>query len=150
MHLSDAFIQSDLQCIQAIRLCCQYVCSLGIEPRIFVLLTQCSTTEPQEHIVVSSASDKSVLKGIVHPKMIILSFTYYQVFPSLYECLCSAEHKGRYSEECEKQSSSGAPLTSMVFCSYYGSQWCPKTIWLQTFFKISSFLFGRTKTFIHV
>ncbi len=32
MHLADAFIQSDLQCIQAIHLYCQYVCSLGIEP----------------------------------------------------------------------------------------------------------------------
>ncbi len=27
----------------------QYVCSLGIEPTTFALLTQCSTTEPQEH-----------------------------------------------------------------------------------------------------
>ncbi len=27
---------------------CQYVCSLGIEPMTFALLTQCSTTEPQE------------------------------------------------------------------------------------------------------
>ncbi len=88
----------------------------------------------------------SVLKGIVHPKMKILSFTHPQVVPNLYECLCSAEHKGRYSEECEKQSSSGAP----VFFSYYGSQWCPKTAWLQTFFKISSFVFSRTKTFIQV
>ncbi len=26
-----------------------HVCSLGIEPTTFVLLTQCSTTEPQEH-----------------------------------------------------------------------------------------------------
>ncbi len=32
MHLSDAFIQSDLQCIQVIHCFCQYVCSLGIEP----------------------------------------------------------------------------------------------------------------------
>ncbi len=41
------------------------------------------------------------LKGIVHPKMKILSsFTPPQVVPNLYECLCSAEHKGRYSEEC--------------------------------------------------
>ncbi len=54
-----------------------------------------------------------ILKGIVHPKMKILSsFTHPQVVPNLYECLCSAEHKGRYSEECGKQSSSGAPLTS--------------------------------------
>ncbi len=28
----------------------QYVCSLGIEPTTFALLTQCSTTEPQEHV----------------------------------------------------------------------------------------------------
>ncbi len=42
MHLADAFIQSDLQCIQAIHLFCQYVYSLGIEPTTFALLTQCS------------------------------------------------------------------------------------------------------------
>ncbi len=53
-----------------------------------------------------------LLKGIVHPKRKILSsFTH----PQLYECLCSAEHKGRYSEECGKQSRSGAPLTSIAF-----------------------------------
>ncbi len=38
------------------------------------------------------------LKGIVHPKMKILSFTHPQVDPNLYECLCS-EHKGRCFEE---------------------------------------------------
>ncbi len=42
MHLAEAFIQSDLQCIQVIHLYCQYVCSLGIEPTTFALLTQCS------------------------------------------------------------------------------------------------------------
>ncbi len=31
---------------------CQYVCSLGIEPTTFALLTQCSTTEPQGHTVL--------------------------------------------------------------------------------------------------
>ncbi len=46
---------------------------------------------------------------------ILSSFTHPQVVPNLLECLCSAEHKGRYSEECGKQSSSGAPLTSIVF-----------------------------------
>ncbi len=40
----------------------------------------------------------SSLKGTVHPKMKILSFTHPQVDPNLYECVCS-EHKGRYSEE---------------------------------------------------
>ncbi len=47
MHLADAFIQIDLQYIQVINFC-QYVCSLGIEPTTFALLTQCSTTEPQK------------------------------------------------------------------------------------------------------
>ncbi len=46
---------------------------------------------------------------------ILSSFTHPQVVPNLNECVCSAEHKGRYSEECGKQSSSGAPLTSRVF-----------------------------------
>ncbi len=49
MHLADAFIQSDLQCIQAIHYS-QYVCS-----RPFALLTQCSTTEPQERIQIKIA-----------------------------------------------------------------------------------------------
>ncbi len=35
---------------------CQYVCSLGIEPTTFVLLTQCSSTEPQEHRINSKMS----------------------------------------------------------------------------------------------
>ncbi len=39
-----------------------------------------------------------VLKGTVHPK-ILSSFTHPQVVPNLYECVCSAEHKGRYFEE---------------------------------------------------
>ncbi len=52
MQLADTFIQSDLQCIQAFTYFCEYVCSLRIEPTIFALLTQCSTTEPQEHIIV--------------------------------------------------------------------------------------------------
>ncbi len=49
MHLADAFIQSDLPCIQVIHLYCQYVWSLRIKPTTFALLTQCSTTEPQKH-----------------------------------------------------------------------------------------------------
>ncbi len=48
MHLADAFIQSDLQCIQDI-----YFVSMcppwESNPQPFALLTQCSTTEPQEH-----------------------------------------------------------------------------------------------------
>ncbi len=56
------------------------------------------------------------LKGIVHTKMKMMSsFTHPQVVPNLYACICSAEHRGRYSEECGKQSSSGAPLTSIGF-----------------------------------
>ncbi len=48
MHLADAFIQSDLQYIQAIHvvsICVRW----ELNPQPFALLTQCSTTEPQEH-----------------------------------------------------------------------------------------------------
>ncbi len=46
MHLVDAFIQSDLHYIQAIRMCVPW----ELNPQPFALLTQCSTTKPQEHI----------------------------------------------------------------------------------------------------
>ncbi len=43
MHLADAFIQRDLQCIQVMHV------PWESNPQPFALLTQCSTTEPQEH-----------------------------------------------------------------------------------------------------
>ncbi len=83
---------------------------------------------------------KIKIKGTVHPKMKIMSsFTHPQVFPNLYECVCP-EHRGRYSEECGKQSSSGAPLTSIVFVFPLWKSMVPKTVWLQSFFKISFFV----------
>jgi len=43
-------------------------------------------------------------KGLVHPKMKILSvFTHPHDVPNLYVFICSAEHKGRYLEECFNQ-----------------------------------------------
>ncbi len=81
---------------------------------------------------------------------ILSSLTHPQVVSNLYECLCSVEHKGRYSEECGKQSSSGAPLTSIVFFFLLWKSMVLKTAWLQTFFRISSFVFGRTKKLIQV
>jgi len=44
------------------------------------------------------------VKGLVHPKMKILSvFTHPHVVPNLYVFICSAEHKGRFLEECFNQ-----------------------------------------------
>ncbi len=48
MHLADAFIQSDLQCIVFVFFISMCV-SWELNPQPFALLTQCSTTEPQEH-----------------------------------------------------------------------------------------------------
>ncbi len=48
MHLADAFIQATYSAFR-LYMFYHYVCSLGIEPTTFALLTQCSTTEPQEH-----------------------------------------------------------------------------------------------------
>ncbi len=51
-----------------------------------------------------SDSWRSAVKGIVHPKLKMLSsFNHPQVVPNLYECFCSAEQKGIYLEECDKQ-----------------------------------------------
>ncbi len=49
MHLADAFIQSDSGYIFFVSMC-----SLGIEPTTSRLLTQCSTTEPQEDLLLQS------------------------------------------------------------------------------------------------
>ncbi len=40
---------------------CQYMCFLGIEPTTFALLIKCSTTEPQEHSVVSYDPFKKIV-----------------------------------------------------------------------------------------
>ncbi len=45
LHLADA--KATYRLIQAIHFC-QYVCSWELKPQPVVLLTQCSTTEPQE------------------------------------------------------------------------------------------------------
>jgi len=58
---------------------------------------------------------KTIFKGIVHPKMKILSsFTHPQVVQNLYEFLYSAEHKRRYFEEHWEPNSSWPSLTSTV------------------------------------
>jgi len=63
------------------------------------------------------------LKGILHPKFLILSsFTHPQVVGNLYEFLFSAEHKGRYFEERFEPKSCLAPSRKKK--KYYGSQWC--------------------------
>ncbi len=62
MHLADAFIQSDLQCIQVIHLLSMCV-PWELNPQPFVLLTQCSTTEPQEHDYISRLLLKYYMKS---------------------------------------------------------------------------------------
>ncbi len=45
LHLADAFIQSDLHCIQVtVSTFYQVLLSLGIEPMILALLAPCSTS----------------------------------------------------------------------------------------------------------
>ncbi len=50
MHLADTFIQSNLQCSQAIIFFVSMRVPWELNPQPFALLTQCSTTETQEHI----------------------------------------------------------------------------------------------------
>ncbi len=95
---------------------------------------------------------KTSLKGIVHPKMKILSsFTHPQVVPNFYEFLCSAEHKGRFFwRKFVIRLFWGTIDFHSRKKNYYGSQWCPRTALFPTFFRISSFVFSRTKKFIKV
>jgi len=74
----------------------------------------------------------------------LLSFTHPRVVAKLYEFLSSAENKGRYFEERLEPNSCLAPLTSIVEKKYYGSLWC------QSYFKRSSFVFSRRKKLIQV
>ncbi len=49
MHLADAFIQSDLQLHSGYTFSVSICVPWESNPQPFGLLTQCSTTEPQEH-----------------------------------------------------------------------------------------------------
>jgi len=85
-------------------------------------------------------------KGILHPKMTILSWlTHPRVDASLYEFLSSDEHKRRYFKEWLEPNSCLAPLTSIVEKKYYGSQWCQK---FQSFINTIPFVFNRSKKLI--
>jgi len=59
--------------------------------------------EKDAWINVQSWLDSQILlKGKVHPKMkFVLSFTHPHLVPNLYELLSSAEHKQKYSGECQ-------------------------------------------------
>ncbi len=62
MHLSDAFIQSDLQsCNSDYTFFLSACVSLGIEPTIFALLTQCSTIEPQKHWILAALGSANLV-----------------------------------------------------------------------------------------
>ncbi len=96
-------------------------------------------------------SNLTCLKGIVHPKMKILSsFTHPQVVPNLYEFLCSAEHKGKYSEECGKQSRSGTPLTSTVLFFLLWKSMVPQNSLVTNFLQNIFLCVRQNKKFIQV
>jgi len=60
-------------------------------------------SQKELHFFFSFNNVTVIIKGIVHPKMKILSsFTHPQVVPNLYEFLSSAEHERKYFEECLK------------------------------------------------
>ncbi len=74
MHLADAFIQSNLQCIRAIRLLsvCVFRGNWTHNLCANFLLTQCSTTEPQE--VQSPNSEQIIQTSFVNS--IRIQWTY--------------------------------------------------------------------------
>ncbi len=74
MHLADAFIKSELQYIQAIHFFISMCVPWELNPQPFALLTQCSTTEPQQH---------KLLKFYLHVMLklnIIISYYNFYLF----------------------------------------------------------------------
>ncbi len=65
MHLADAFIHSDLQCIQAIHFFYQYVCSLGIEPTTFCVANAMLNWATGTHLMCFMYIMKSSLLTVV-------------------------------------------------------------------------------------
>ncbi len=74
---------------------CQYVCSLGIEPTTFALLTQCSTSEPQEHLFMYMCSVEQTnldcTFSFIHDFILFFIFSFfvslYLSFHDLFQCL---------------------------------------------------------------
>ncbi len=77
MHLADAFIQSDFSAFR-LYIYCQYVFP-GIEPTTLALLTQCSTTEPQEHAMCPSS-----VSALRHASVLVSFGDARQQLPSLH------------------------------------------------------------------
>ncbi len=57
----------------------QYVCSLGIEPTTFALLTFCSTTEPQQHVFEVSSQQWQRESQETRRSHFIFSETQYSI-----------------------------------------------------------------------
>ncbi len=87
-----------------------------------------------------------VIKGIVHPKKYSTSSSSKPVWISLF---CRTQRKTFWRKFVIRLFWGTIDLHSRKK-KYYGSQWCPRTALLPTFFRIYSFVFCRTKTFIQV
>ncbi len=71
------------------------------------------------------------IKGIFHPKMENLSsFTHPQVVPNLYECIVLLNRKEDILKNVGDRAVLGAPLTFIVFFSYYGVNGAPELLCL--------------------
>ncbi len=106
MHLADAFIQSDLQCIQVIHfLPVGYMCSLGIEPTTFAPVNHWATGT-----LWYSSSKHLVLQGL---ELILrsLTFDYRLLLESLWIWELEILLRKHFKQQCEI---GGACLKSKV------------------------------------
>ncbi len=95
-----------------------------------------------------------VIKAIVHLKINILSFSHTRLVPILYEFLSLLKTKGDILKNVNNQTVDGSHWLPWYPppppAPDYGSQWLPSTVWLLTFFKISSFVFSSFINYIQV
>ncbi len=122
MHLADAFIQSDLHCIQVtVSTFYQLLLSLGIEPMILALLTPCSTSWATGKLLYNTGCrlvNTTFVSFFLQPKQLTVAIDFHN--------------------------------SSIVFFPIMCKSMATDNIWLPTFFKISSFVFNRRKKLIHV
>ncbi len=111
MHLADAFIQSDLQCIQVtVFTFYQLLLSLGIEPMILALLTPCSTSWATGKFTTKLILDRFLFSL---PILIYATWFHSRHFPFVeFKCVCVC-----------------VCVCFLFFCPYKESNWCPVLFW---------------------
>ncbi len=96
LHLSDAFIQSDLQSIQAVNFFCQYVCSPGIKPTTFSsqikyilhLIWKSNQIKFPQSVMIWAAMSSGGVGPLCFLKSTVNAVIYQEILRALHASFC--------------------------------------------------------------